>query len=126
MNRPLGRAKGPGPTPHSFLFVSPDLEKNLKVGEFITYEAEIDGEHQTILARISERRPVRLYPDPFSADPAIDPNRVASIVGYSGKTSELFEITAEVIGCYDEKLRAFINPRVPPRVGTPIALAGNE
>ncbi len=126
MNRPLGRAKGPGPTPHSFLFVSPDLEKNLKVGEFITYEAEIDGESQTILARISERRPVRLYPDPFSADPAIDPNRVASIVGYSGKTSELFEITAEVIGCYDEKLRAFINPRVPPRVGTPIALAGNE
>ena len=126
MNRPLGRAKGPGPTPHSFLFVSPDAAQNLKVGEFITYEAEIDGgERQTVLARISERRPVRLYPDSFSANPEIDPNLVASIVGYSGKTSELFEITAEVIGYYEERLRAFINPRVPPRVGTPIMLAEN-
>ena len=126
MNRPLGRAKGPGPTPHSFLFVSPDAAQNLKVGEFITYEAEIDGgARQTVLARISERRPVRLYPDSFSANPEIDPNLVASIVGYSGKTSELFEITAEVIGYYEERLRAFINPRVPPRVGTPIMLAEN-
>ncbi len=126
MNQPLGRAKGPGPTPHSFLFVSPDVEQRLKVGEFITYEASVDGTWQTILARVIERRPLRLYPDAFSGDPQIDPNHVAAIVGYSGRTSELFEITAEVIGYYDADLRDFINPRVPPHVGTPIMLAEDE
>ncbi len=123
MSHPLGRAKGPGPTPHSFLFVSPDPEQQLKVGEFITYQARVDGGWQDILSRVTERRPLRLYPDGFSGDPQIDPNQVAAIVGYSGKTSELFEITAEAIGYYDEELHDFINPRVPPRVGTPIALA---
>ena len=36
----------------------------------------------------------------------------------------MFELTAEIIGYYDAKeMRSFINPRVPPRVGTPIAIA---
>lgn len=125
MSVPLGRAKGPGPDPHSFLFVSPDTEQQLKVGEFITYQANVDGQPRLILARVTERRPVRLYPDAFSGDPQVDPNRVAAIVGYRGHTSELFEVTAEVIGYHDPQLRDFINPRVPPRVGTPIALAEN-
>jgi len=126
MTQPVGRAKGPGPEPHSFLFISPDKAQLLKVGEFITYQAAVDGQRQTILARVVERRPVRLYPDGFSANPEVDPNRVAQIVGYSGKTSELFELTADVIGHYDEHLHDFVNPRVPPQVGTPIFLAGND
>ncbi len=125
MSRPLGRVKGPGPTPHSFLFVSPDADQTLKVGEFITYLTPVDGDQQVVLARVSERRPVRLYPDGFSSDPEIDPNRIAAVVGYSGRTSELFELNAEVIGYYDEAIRDFINPRVPPRVGTPVMLADN-
>ncbi len=124
--RPLGRAKGPGEKMHTFLFVSPDADKALKTGEFIVYHAEVDGQTQPILARITERRPLRLYPDGFSTDPQIDPNTVAAMVGYTGKTRELFEITGEVIGYYDEKLRDFINPRVPPGVGTPIYLAEND
>ena len=119
MNQPLGRAKGPGPTPHSFLFVSPDDEQKLKVGEFITYPVTLNEGHQTVLARIVERRPVRLYPDAFSGNPNVDPNNVAALVGYRGKSSELFEITAEVIGYYDERLHDFVNPRIPPRVGVP-------
>jgi len=126
MSQPLGRAKGPGPTPHSFTFVSPDEEQKLKAGEFITYPAFVEGDREElVLSRITERRPVRLYPDAFSGDPQVDPNRIAVMVGYRGKSSELFEITAEVIGYYDQQLRDFINPRVPPRVGTPITLAEN-
>ncbi len=126
MSQPLGRAKGPGPTPHSFLFVSPDDEQKLKVGEFITYPVHVEGgQEQLVLSRITERRPVRLYPNAFSGDPQVDPNRIAAMVGYRGKNSELFEITAEVIGYYDPALKDFINPRVPPRVGTPITLAEN-
>ncbi|MFC1959202.1 ATP-binding protein [Chloroflexota bacterium] len=126
MTQLLGRAKGPGPDPHSFLFISPDKDQLLKVGEFITYQAVVDGQPQIVLARVVARQPVRLYPDGFSADPEIDPNRVAQIVGYSGTTSELFELTADVIGYYDETLHDFVNPRVPPQVGTPIFLADND
>jgi DNA helicase HerA-like ATPase len=122
----LGRAKGPGPTPHSFLFVSPDASQLLKVGEFITYPIMLEGREELVLARVSERQPVRLYPDSFSADPTLDPNQVARLVGYTGNTNELFEITAEVIGYYDTVVRDFVNPRVPPRVGTPIFLAADD
>jgi DNA helicase HerA-like ATPase len=64
-----------------------------------------------------------LYPDSFLADPTIDPNSVANTVGYTGNINELFELTAEIIGYYDASMRDFINPRVPPRAGTPIAIA---
>ena len=126
MSHLLGRAKGPGPTPQSFLLVSPDPDQELKVGEFITYQAQVEGELRDILARVIERRPLRLYPDSFSADPTVDPRRVGMLVGYGGRASELFEITADVIGYYDLRIKDFINPRIPPRVGTPIALASDE
>ena len=122
-NPPLGRAKGPGPDPHSFLIVSPDTEQKFKVGEFIAYEAEVDGAEQTVLCRVTERRALRLFPDAFSGDPDINPKSVGSIVGYSVETSELFEITAEVIGYFSRVVGDFVNPRVTPHVGTPVRLA---
>ncbi len=125
MSQPLGRAKGPGPRPHTFLFVSADADQTLKIGEFVVYPVRVDGREQQVLARINEREAIRLYPDGFSADPTVDPNRIAAMVGYSGRTSELFQMTAEVIGYYDEALGDFVNPRIPPRVGTPIWLADN-
>ena len=45
---------------------------------------------------------------------------------YRGSTSDLSELTAEIIGYYDTTFRDFINPGIPPRVGTPISLADNE
>ena len=123
METPLGRVKGPGEAPHTFLLVAPDHDQQLKLGEFVTYQTRVEGTERDVLARISERRPLRLYPDSFLADPTIDPNSVADVVGYTGNISELFELTAEIIGYYDTIMRDFINPRVPPRVGTPIAMA---
>lgn len=125
-HRPIGRTKGPGQTPHEFIFVSPDPDQNLKVGEFITYKAAVDGQERIIFSRITSRQPLRLYPDTFAADPAIDPADVAALVGYRQMDHELFEITATVIGYYDNALGDFINPRLPPRNGRPIYLALDE
>jgi DNA helicase HerA-like ATPase len=125
MEQPLGRVKGPGEAPHTFLVVAPDHDQQLKLGEFITYQLRVEDIEQDVLARITERRPLRLYPDSFLADPTVDPNSVANTVGYTGNINELFELTAEIIGYYDETMRDFINPRVPPRVGTPIAIASH-
>ncbi|MEA1977581.1 MAG: ATP-binding protein, partial [Chloroflexota bacterium] len=121
--RPIGLTKGPGETPHEFTFVSPDRDQSLKVGEFITYRTEVDGAERDILSRVTERRPLRLYPDAFLADPDINPDDVAAMVGYHQGGHELFELTATVIGYYEQKIGDFINPRLPPRVGRPIYLA---
>jgi DNA helicase HerA-like ATPase len=123
---PVGRTKGPGETPHEFLFVSPDLQDNLKVGEFVTYLVEVEGQEREIFSRITGRRPLRLYPDTFAADPTIDPEEVAGLIGYQEPGHELFELTAMTIGYYDDILHDFVNPRLPPRVGRPLYLASDD
>lgn len=119
---PLGRVKAPGDDPHTFLFITPDVDR-LRQGEFITYQMEIEGAERTVLARITDRRAIRLYPGSFLADPEIDPQIVSSTVGYSGNNSNLSELTAEIIGYFDSGFNDFMNPRIPPPTGTPLYLA---
>lgn len=122
----IGRTKGPGQTPHEFTFLSPDHDQNLKVGEFITYHTDVNGQKRVIFSRITARKPLRLYPDVFAADPTVSPDEVAALFGYEEEGHELFEMTASVIGYYDKVLGDFINPRLPPRNGRPIYLATDE
>ncbi len=123
---PIGLTKGPGESQHEFTFVSPDRDDVLKVGEFILHRAQIDGEERNVLSRVTARAPLRLYPDGFLAAPEIDPDDVAAVFGYVGAGHERFEITAAVIGYYDERLGDFINPRIPPRAGRPLYLAPDD
>jgi len=123
---PIGLAKGPGETTDEFVFVSPDPLEVLKVGEFVIYQAVVDTHERRILARVVQRRPLRIYPDAFMSNPGIDPNQVAATVGYQHRGSELFEITASVIGYYDDEMEDFINPRIPPRMGAPVYPVADE
>ena len=116
--RPIGTTKGPGETPHEYLFVAPDPQQQLKYGEFVYYETSINGEPRRILGRISERMALRLHPDPFMANPEISPQSVAELLGFSQETEELYQITATILGYYDPVM-GFVNPRVPPRPGAP-------
>lgn len=118
----IGRVKAPGIRPHTFLFIAPDNDQQLRTGEFISYVAD----QRIIYARITERKPLRLFPNGFSIDPALDPNLVASAVGYDGAHSELFELTAEIIGEYQREMNTFFNPRVPPPTGTPVYNVEND
>jgi uncharacterized protein len=124
-NTPIGTTKGPGETPHEFTFVAPDPEQRVKFGEFIYYEAEIEGQPRSILGRVTGRVPLRLYPDTFMADPAVSPHAVAELLGYDQGGHDLFEITTTIVGFYDRDL-GFVNPRVPPRSGAPIYIAPDE
>ncbi len=124
-NVPIGTTKGPGETPHEFTVIAPDPEQQIKYGEFVYYEAEIEGRPRPILGRVSGRVPLRLFPDTFMVDPAISPQAVAELLGYEQGVHELFEITVTILGYYDEAL-GFVNPRVPPRSGAPIYIAPDE
>ena len=125
---PVGTTKGPGQSPHEFTFVSPDPEQTLRTGEYVAYEAHVDGQDRRILARVTERHPLRLFPDSFMANPAIAPDFIANMVGYDHEAGtgdhELFQLTASILGYYDTTLEDFINPRIPPRTGWPVFLAG--
>jgi len=132
----IGIAKGPGDTPNEYTFVTPDTARRVKTSEFVYYEADVDGTRRQILGRVIRRIPLRLYPDSFLAHPEVDPAQMAALVGYadtsaaSGEgndqaaaSAELFEIHVSIMGYHDAQLSAFVNPRIPPRIGWKIYLA---
>jgi DNA helicase HerA-like ATPase len=124
MNRErIGTTKGPGESAHEFTFVTPDAERQVKTGEFVYYEAQVDGQPRQILGRVTDRIPLRLYPDNFMADPAISPTEVAAMLGFREQPHELFEVTVVVLGYFQPDLGDFVNPRVPPASGSPIYIA---
>jgi len=122
---PIGTTKGPGQTPQEFTFVAPDPEQRVKYGEFVYYEAGFDGRVAPILARVTRRTPLRLYPDSFMADPTVPPQAIGALLGYYPGTLELYEVTAAILGYHDDVL-GFVNPRVPPRAGAPVFIATDE
>ena len=135
----IGIAKGPGETPNEYTFVTPDTERRVKTSEFVYYEADVDGARRQILGRVFRRVPLRLYPDSFLAQPEVDPAQVAALVGYQAAdefsppgapgaataAAELFEIHVTIMGYHDAQLSAFVNPRIPPRIGWKIHLAAD-
>lgn len=126
MTTPFGTTKGPGETHHEYLFLTPDSDEMAKVGEFVYYEMNVDAQDRRVLGRITGRQPARLFPDGFSADPDVSPSDVATLIGYEEEDYELFEISVNVLGYYEELLGDFVNPRLPPRAGMPIYLADSE
>jgi DNA helicase HerA-like ATPase len=126
MHEPVGTAKGPGESPHEYTFVTPDVEERVRHGEFVYYEAVVDGQVRQVVGRITDRRPLRTYPDVFMANPAVPPAHIAQMLGHGQGQHELFEITVRIIGYYDPVLKDFVNPRLPPRAGRPIFLCDDE
>ncbi len=135
----IGIAKGPGDTPNEYTFVTPDTERRVKTSEFVYYEADVDGVQRQILGRVIRRIPLRLYPDSFLAHPEVDPAQMAALVGYAdisapseeagepaAASAELFEIHVSIMGYHDAQLSAFVNPRIPPRIGWKVYLAPDD
>ena len=87
----------------------------------MAYEARVDGQEQSVLGRVDARRPLKLYPDAFMADPRVPPSQVAGLVGFDHATPELYELDVAVLGYFDKSL-GFVNPRVVPRAGRPVHL----
>ncbi|MHA1820744.1 MAG: ATP-binding protein [Promethearchaeota archaeon] len=119
----LGRARGPGRSSYEFEFITPDEEK-AKIGEFIYYEYtdELNITHK-VLCRINARTPLRLYPDIMLSEPKLDPEAISSFIDLDTKNLKSYLIHAQIIGYYKDPRFKFVNPRIPPRPGTPIYLA---
>ena len=116
----VGLAKGPGEKPHQFTLITPDSDDSLPVGEYVYYLLDDGGETRPVICRIDERREARNYPNCFLANPGVNPGELARFIGYAEEGDELFELTASVLGYYDEAVGDFMNPRRMPRVGHPV------
>lgn len=128
-----GIVSEPGDDTNEFVFVTPD-NTDIKTGEFVYYTGTVDVENsdsglaehqQKIFARVTDREQKRGYPDRFMADPSVSPESVASKLGVATEGVDLYRITAQVIGYYDERLNDFTNPRIVPQPGTEIDLAAD-
>lgn len=120
-----GTIKGPGERPHEYLFITTD-NKRARIGEFVYYAADDSENVRSILGTITARNLVRQLPDAFLADPNTPPSIVSSLIGLEGEGCELYEITVETIGYFDERMNDFVNPRIPPEVGAPVYLASSH
>ncbi len=123
----IGTVKGPGEFPHQYTFITSD-NKSTRIGEFVFYVADTGDEEGklNIVGTITERSLVRCLPDSFMADPNTPPALIASLIGLPESDVELYEITVEAIGYFNEGLSDFINPRIPPMPGQGVYIASNE
>jgi DNA helicase HerA-like ATPase len=121
----IGTVKGPGEMPHEYLFITKD-NKKARIGEFVYYQAEVGDEKRRIIGTIKGRKLVRNLPDAFLSDPNTPPSLVSSLIGLNGDACEIYEIIVETIGYFNEQLKDFVNPRIPPNPGDAIYLASSE
>ena len=124
----VGIVRGPGESAHEYVFLTPDRNQKVKSGEFVTYDAVVDGLERRIFGRVGQRAQERRYPSGFLADPEVAPSEIAGMLGYDPDLggTELDAVTVTILGYYDPEMKDFMNPRQPPRQGTPVRIAGDE
>ncbi|MFC4540792.1 ATP-binding protein [Halosolutus amylolyticus] len=118
----IGTVAGPGDGPNEFVFVAP-ADRTIKTGEFITYSVSVEDETRSVFARVTNRELIRGLPEGFLADPGVAPDTVAATLGVPNDDTELYRLTATVIGYYDANMTTFANPRQLPDPGTPLSIA---
>ncbi|RZV10519.1 hypothetical protein BDK88_1687 [Natrinema hispanicum] len=118
----IGTVAGPGDGPNEFVFVAP-ADRTIKTGEFITYSVPVEDETRSVFARVTNRELIRGLPEGFLADPEVAPDTVAATLGVPTDDTELYRLTATVIGYYDTNMTAFANPRQLPDPGTQLSIA---
>ncbi|MCS6884641.1 MAG: ATP-binding protein [Acidobacteriota bacterium] len=116
----IGTVKGPGKVANDYLFITTDNE-HARVGEFVFYKAC----GREILGTITGCRLARMLPDGLLADPETPPQIITDLLGMEAGC-ELYEVNVSTIGYFDEALRDFVNPRVPPIPGQSVWLASDQ
>jgi DNA helicase HerA-like ATPase len=123
--RVLGTVTGPGEDPNEFNFIAPESD-SIKTGEFVTYEAEVGGNREEIIARVTNRTQERGLPNSFMSDPNVSPDNVADTLGVPTEDIDLYLMTATVVGYFDDTMDSFVNPRLLPEPGTHVKLASDS
>ncbi|MFZ4638898.1 MAG: ATP-binding protein [Nodosilinea sp.] len=121
----IGTVKGPGKTGNQYVFITAS-NRQVKIGEFVYYTVDLaDRPQAQILGKISERCLIDHLPDRIFADPDINPEAIAALVGFAHPNPEIYAVTVEVVGYFHAGL-GFINPRLAPDPGAQVCLADDH
>ncbi len=121
----IGTVKGPGENGNQYVFITVN-NRQVKIGEFVYYTVDLaDRPQAQILGKISDRRLIDHLPDRIFADPDINPDAIAALVGFAHPNPEIYEVTVDVIGHFHPAL-GFMNPRIAPDPGAKVTLADDE
>ena len=124
MHQVIGTVKGPGETGNEYLFITAD-NREVKIGEFVAYQAQQGEKTWDILGKIADRRLIDHLPDRIFADTGISPEAIAALVGFAYPDPEIYEVTVSVIGYFHPAL-GFINPRLTPDPGAKVYRVDDE
>jgi uncharacterized protein len=120
----VGTVKGPGETGNQYVFITSD-NRFVKIGEYVYYVVLDGAIERRILGKISARCLIDHLPDRIFADAAISPQAIATLVGLTHESPEIYEVAVDVIGYFDRNL-GFMNPRKTPDPGARVYLAGDQ
>lgn len=125
----IGTVKGPGENGNQYVFITAE-NRHVKIGEFVFYEVQSLQLEQPspalkILGKISARCLIDHFPDRIFADTEISPEAIAALVGFTYTNPEIYEVTVDVIGYFDQNL-GFMNPRRTPDPGAKVYLADDD
>ncbi len=120
-----GRVLGPGDSISEVIILSPRKDL-LKVGEFIYYTASLpETGKEKIICRIASCESLLNFPEYMFSNPGVAPAEFSALLGFSD-THELYRVTAVVLGYFNRKMEAFVNPRLAPDQGEPVFLVPSE
>ncbi|MEO0408772.1 MAG: ATP-binding protein [Cyanobacteria bacterium P01_A01_bin.135] len=129
----IGTVKGPGESGNQYVFITAD-NRQVKIGEFVYYQvaaqrvmlsAAPGDAPLAILGKISNRCLIDHLPDRIFADPTINPEAIAALVGFDHGDAAIYEVTVDVIGYFDPRL-GFMNPRQAPDPGAKVYLTTDD
>ncbi len=109
-----------GQTALTLRFVSRDPDA-LRIGNFVTYEATVEGNPARILCRITGRRNLDAPPASFLSDPNLDPEDILAFTGAPAGILGDFVVEATILGT--KRGPTFRAPRDPPPVGAQVHIA---
>jgi len=89
MHQVIGTVKGPGETGNEYLFITAD-NREVKIGEFVAYQAQQGEKTWDILCKIADRRLIDHLPDRIFADTGISPEAIAALVGFAYPDPEIY------------------------------------
>ncbi|MDM7325824.1 MAG: DUF87 domain-containing protein [Thermosynechococcus sp. Uc] len=129
----VGIVKGPGESGSEYVFITTDPQPS-RIGEFVYYELSDRpkegvnsdrGNAHEVLGKITGCRLIEHLPDRMFADYELNTSAVASLIGFTCESPELYEMTVEVIGEF-HPVFGFNNLRRLPLPGAKVYLAENE
>lgn len=118
----IGSVKGPGEKPNEYCFVTAN-NNAAKIGEFVYYTV---NSGYSIIGTITNKSLIRGLPESFMADPGITPGDISVMIGCDTTSAELFQVSVNIYGYFDQTLNCFINPRIAPEPGNRVYLVSDK